>query len=302
MKRYLVIGADGFIGKNLCSALAKDNYVRAVDISDMEFLRSIPNVECVKCNILEISDYKELLMDVDGVFYLVCTTVPHEGTDTIPKEIEYNLIPLTILLENLVKCDIDNLVFMSTAGVIYGNSGGGDSESSSPEPICSYGVLKQASEDYVAFYNRVYGKHYKVVRASNPYGWGQGKYKNQGIIPIYVDALINEKPIVVYGDGENVRNYIMIDDLIDALIMIIDNNECPDVLNVGSKQNLSINEIIELIERISGRRFVEIQRVPHRLCDVTVSSPDVSLIKQELGWEAKVPIEEGIDRIYKVMK
>ncbi len=302
MKQVLVLGAGGFIGRELCKKLSESWKVRAFDLSDMSELRTLENVECITGNYLEIRDYGELLEGVDAVINLICTSLPKESTSQIPNEIETNLVPLAVLLENLVKYGIENYVFISSAGTVYGEGvNNGNEEGDVLNPICSYGVLKKVSESYIDFYNTRYKKNFRVVRISNLYGVGQSIYKHQGIIPIFINSILEEKPITVYGDGENRRDYIYIDDAIEGIIASIEYNGKETVFNIANGDNYTINEIIDKIEKQTGRHFIEVRHCSERLCDVKQSIINVKRAERELGWRAKTNIETGIAKVVNML-
>lgn len=296
MEKCLVLGAAGFIGSNLCRELAKKYQVRAFDLCGLEELSYVDNIEVVYGDFVQMPDYMELLKGIDTVYFLICTTIPKDDTFQVSEEIEMNLIPLTRLLESVVKSHIDNFVFISSAGTVYGEGENDDKkrEQDSLSPVCSYGVLKQVCEAYIQFYNNRYGKKYRIARVTNPYGWGQNKKKRQGIIPIFINRLLKGQEITVYGNGENVRDYIYMPDLIDALIHIGEYLGDISVFNVGYGKGYSTNQIIDIIESIADMKFNTICYSEKRFCDVMINDVDSSLLQNELKWRAKISLEEGI--------
>lgn len=300
--KSLVLGADGFLGRCMCSYLIKNGkQVRAFDLSQMDDLRDVEGIECIQGNLQMIDSMDELFVDVDEVYHFVCTTVPHEGTRQIPQEIELNLIPLTKLLQKLHEHNIEKFLFISSAGTIYGEGEITDTNHKL-SPICSYGVLKQVSESYIEFYNRICGHSYKIARVSNPYGYDIHRYKTQGIIPIYIRALVDNKPINVWGDGSNLRDYIYVEDVIDALSKIINLNGEEYLFNVGSGHSYSINEIIEIIQQETGLDFANINYIESRKCDVKTSIIDISSTTEILKWNPKVSLRDGVRLTFQLMK
>lgn len=240
--KTLVLGAGGFLGKNLCLYLNKKGIpVKAFDLNEMQDLRNVDGIECIQGDFLMLDTMPELFDDVDRVYHLICTSIPKEGTKQIPKELELNLVPLTNLLEILIGRNIDKFVFVSSAGTKYGNTEVHNAVDRKPSPISSYGALKEVSESYINLYNRIYGKKYRIARLSNPYGLGQGEYKMQGIVPIFINHLLNEKPITVFGDGGNVRDYIYIEDAMEALDKLGQYGGETTTFNIGSGEGYSIN-------------------------------------------------------------
>lgn len=300
--KTLVLGADGFMGKKMCLYLTKKNkLVKAFDVSEMEELRGIEGIECIQGNIQMIESMPEIFDDVDEVYHFICTTIPQEGTSQIPQEIEMNLIPLTRLLQIIHNRGIEKFVFISSAGTVYGE---GDRKSVGDElkPICSYGTLKQVSEAYIELFNRIYNHRYKIARISNPYGVGQHKYKTQGIIPIFINAIKSDKAINVYGDGEVLRDYLYVEDVIEALFRV-SNYEGEDeyIFNIASGVSYSINQIIRTIEEELGLTFSEINYIASRECDIEKNIVDVSATYSRLGWKATTELRDGIRETYRLM-
>jgi len=303
MNHILVLGAGGFIGRELCKQLSKTYQVRAFDLIDMVELRETEGIECVTGNYLEIRDYNELFEGIDTVIDLICTTLPKESTAQIPNEIETNLVPLVVLLENLVKYNINNFLFISSAGTVYGEGSPiGNREQDELVPICSYGALKKVSEAYIEFYNARYHKKFKVVRISNLYGIGQSVYRSQGIIPIFMNCIFAGKSITVFGDGNNRRNYIYIDDAISGIIQTLEYEGQYVVFNLAGEKSYTINEIIALIEKETGQRFHGVEYVDYRLCDVRENVVNTRLAMDELGWNAVTDISKGISIISEILK
>jgi len=246
-KICLVLGASGFIGKNLCAKLLSKGYsVRAYDRVDSEDLRNIGVQDIFVGDFTKTDDFTEMLKDVDLVYHLVSTTLPKGGSEhIIDEEINKNLIPTIKLLEDMKKFKAPKIVFASSAGTLYGDvlDNVANKESDLLKPICSYGLQKQLIENCLMFYKNAYNIDCRVARITNPYGIGQDKKRMQGVIPIFIDRLLNDQPITVFGK-DSVRNYIYMDDVIDALVKIGEYNGVESVFNVGTENSYSIMEII----------------------------------------------------------
>lgn len=303
MKTVLVMGAGGFIGKSLCKELSQKVKVRAFDVYDIEEFADIDNIEMVIGNFVSDQDFSDILYGVDEVFHLISTTLPTEDTSNIPREIEQNIIPTVRLLESMVKNNIKDIIFASSGGTIYGETGNHMNYVTDPlNPICSYGVQKKVIESYLQFYGLKYGINYKIARISNPYGLGQNPNKPQGVIPIFINRLLNNQDITIYGDGTNERDYIYMDDLIEALIKLSVYKGTSDIFNIGFGQAHSLKEIVEIIERLSKKKFKNINYQPMRNCDVSKTILEVKPSQELLNWEPKIEMEQGIGMILNCFK
>lgn len=299
MKKCLVLGASGFIGKNLCAELVKSCSVRALVRRTNDYLEQIGVQEIVMGDFSQITDFTPYLEGVDTVYHLVSTTLPTEGTSGIVEnEIVKNVIPTVHLLESMKRAGVKHLIFASSGGTVYGDHGDVPAkEIDLPKPKSTYGLQKQLIEDCLKFYQVAGGLQTRIVRISNPYGCGQQLDKNQGVIPIFIRRLLADEPITVWG-GENKRDYIFMKDLIEALIMLADYDGEESVFNVAGNQVYSIKEVIETIEQVVGKQFREITFQNPKSSDVGNTCLDISLIERELNWKPHTSLRDGIEQVY----
>lgn len=303
MSRYLILGAGGFIGKAVTLKLSEENTVVAFDRQVVSDFEGNSNIVSVLGNFTEADNFDTLLKGVDCVIHLISTTVPNDDTSHIPQEIMANVVPTVRLLESMKNQGVKKIVFSSSAGAYYGETGDKVNTADTPaNPYCSYGVQKAVIEEYVKFYGVRYGMDYRIMRISNPYGWGQDPSKMQGLIPIFINRLLNGKPISVFGDGENKRDYIFMTDLINAIIKVCAYNGSERIFNIGYGKYYSINEIVDMIESISGKNFVQINYSEERFCDVKHSFVDMKQAQDILGWRPETNIADGIKVVYEVIR
>lgn len=302
MKKILVLGANGFIGQKLCSSLAKTNHVIAYDLKFSSSKAKTSNLEFVQRNFVD-DDFSDLLENVDLIYHLISTTLPQERTDIIPEEISNNVIPTVRLLEMMKNTGVKNIIFASSGGTVYGESGEHRNRIDDKlVPICSYGVQKKVIEAYLEFYGIRYSINYRIARISNPYGLGQNISRTQGVVPIFIRRLLNNESIVIYGDGESKRDYLYMDDLIDAMNLLGNYSGEQRIFNIASGESHSLNEIVKIVQDIGGKKFKEIIYYPVRNFDVSNNILDINNTTQELGWKSQVNIYEGIKRIYSLLK
>ncbi len=303
MKTCLILGAGGFMGKALCWRFSGKYSIIAYDKYCPEELDKIDGIQTVKGDFVNTEDFSDLLKGVDVVIHLISTTVPTEGTGNIYKELDENIRPTIRLLESMAKCGTPEIIFSSSGGTVYGDTGERINNIGSPlNPICSYGLQKELIESCIAFYARVYKFNYKIMRIANPYGVGQDAAKPQGIIPIFIRKLYIGEKITVFGDGKNVRDYIYLDDLLNAFEAVLAYSGGHHMFNIGTGVVHSLESVIGLIEELSELKFSGIDVLPVRQCDVFKSLLDVKTSWKELGWEPKVDLTDGILRILQCYK
>lgn len=303
MKRVLVLGAGGFIGKSLCLKLSENHLVRAFDLREVMEFKGNSNIDMVVGDFINMQDYTGIINGVDTIYHLISTTLPSDETHNIPSEIEQNIIPSVKLLESMVHNGVKDIIFASSAGTIYGETGDHiNNVTDSLNPICSYGAQKKVIETYLQFYGTRYGINYKIARLSNPYGRGQDQDKPQGVIPIFINRLLKGDEIKIFGDGTSERDYIFLNDLVDGIIKVDEYIGEEHIFNLGYGQVYSLLEIIRSIEGISGKTFKNIQYAPKRYHDVSKTLIEVKSSQELLQWKPKVGMEQGIKDILNWLK
>jgi UDP-glucose 4-epimerase len=302
MKRYLVLGGNGFIGKYIVEKLAIDNEVVIADFN-IENKMPIKNVKYKKIDFTKTEDFDEYLDNIDIVIHLISTIMPSDNIKNINKELEENVFSTINLLNGCVKKNIEQIIFVSSGGTVYGEH---DilpiKEDEKKNPICNYGIIKELIEKYLALYFHNYGLNYKVVRLGNPYSEKMKNGKRQGIIPIIIDQIINNKPIKIWGDGEDIRDYIFIDDAIDAIIKVIEYEGNEKIFNIGTGKGISINKLIDIIKKYLSEYDIKVEYTNSRKCDVKNNILDISKIEKETGWTPTTNVESGIKKIIEIKK
>ena len=190
------------------------------------------------------------------------------------------------------------MVFISSGGAIYGNPLSLPiSENSPTEPECSYGITKLAVEKYLALFNHLHGLDYIVLRPSNPYGSRQNPEGIQGVISVFLGRIAQGKSLEIWGDGRVIRDYIFIDDLIDGIYKAASVNAFSRVFNLGSGIGHSLNEILDVIRRVTGRQF-KVTYKAKRSFDIPSIYLNIDKARQELSWAPMVSLETGIEKTW----
>lgn len=300
MRTCLLLGGSGFIGGHLIRKLqGKYKLVVFSQIPPEEYLLT-KNVEYVEGDFTAIEDFSSLLQGVDIVFHMISTTVPTDTTAIVEKDITENILPTIRLLEALKEQTQIKLFFISSGGTVYGNHTFPKlAEETALQPICSYGMQKALIEQYIAMYHRLYKLPYQIIRLSNPYGVEANVNKKQGIIPIFIRKVLKQEPISIWGDGKTIRDYIFIEDAMEAVSKIMEYTGDLHVFNVGSGEGHSINEIIQIIAEQTGITDINMEYMAPRSCDVRVNVLDVNRICRETGWTPQTTLQDGIQRILK---
>ncbi|HTN20545.1 MAG TPA: NAD-dependent epimerase/dehydratase family protein [Pelobium sp.] len=255
-KKILLIGGYGFLGCNILK-WADDNLVD-IDFTVLSSIRTITNHEKFSCVKEEFfGDFGDDLFlknvflnnEYDYVFHCLTATTPVNSNTAIVRDIECNLINTIRLLE-IIKNTNAILVFFSSGGAIYGNSEAIKHKvDDTPRPISSYGIVKNTIEHYIRMFNNLYGLRYLILRISNPYGYFH-KSKTQGLINVAIAKCLKNEPIEIWGDGENVKDYIFSQDIPPIIFSLLREKIINTTLNIGSGEGTSINLILSLIKKI----------------------------------------------------
>jgi len=259
----LLLGGFGFIGTNIIKEVLNSyaNY-NIIVFSKNKSTFIVENKDKIKvylgdfsnCKLLEKIFYEN---KIDVVIHLISTTVPANSNNCIIPEIETNLINTINILDLMKKYSVNKIVFFSSGGTVYGTKKHCYSiaENSELNPICSYGVIKVAIEKYVQLYHYLYGIDYLILRVSNPYGeYHQSNI--QGLINIVLKKIMNNEAIVVWGKGDAIRDYIYVGDVVKVLFYLLDKKIKNKTVNVGTGRGYSINEIIDIIRRVTNRQII----------------------------------------------
>jgi len=304
--KALVIGGNGFIGTHLVSALQKDGVkVRVFDRYPSKFVEPSSTVEYITGDLGNHGALSEIVSNVDLVFHLAYTTLPKTSNDDPVYDVRSNLIDTIQLLQECSKSGVRKIVFVSSGGTVYGVPKETPIRENHPtDPYCSYGITKLAIEKYLHLFYHLHSLDYVVLRVSNPYGEGQNPHGKQGAIGVFLGRVARGEPIDIWGDGEVVRDYIYIEDVVRALLAASDyraDDDEPRVFNVGFGKGYSLNELIAEIRSLVDRE-VKVEYTAARALDVPANILDISLAMRKLKWKPSVELKIGLSRTWQWVK
>ena len=300
--RAVVLGGAGFLGSHLVEALlARGVRVRVFDRpgADLRNLEEAgPGWTFLGGDFANEVDQDAALRDVDTVYHLVSTTIPATSNDNPVYDVETNLVPTLTLLEAVRRHGAPRVVFVSSGGTVYGRPEILPIPETHPtRPIVSYGVVKLAVERYLELHHRLHGLSYAVVRLANPYGPRQDPAGAQGAASVFLGRAFRGEPITIWGDGSVVRDYVYVDDAVAGMVAAAERGGDAGVYNVGSGEGTSLLRLVDAIGAAGGLR-PDVRHEPGRAFDVPENVLDIARARAELGWEPRVPLEEGLRRTW----
>ncbi|MFJ7315183.1 NAD-dependent epimerase/dehydratase family protein [Pseudomonas sp. NPDC098747] len=299
--RSLVLGGRGFVGTPLIDALLDQGHVvRCFDRPNVVALGAShvenPNFELCEGDFTSEADISEALQGCDFCFHLVSTTLPKSSNADPIFDVESNLVGTIRLLTLAVEAGIKKVIFVSSGGTVYGDPVELPIPETHPtEPVCSYGIAKLAIEKYLALFHRLHGLDYTVLRLANPFGEGQRTHASQGAVAVFLGKVLRNEPIEIWGDGSVVRDYIHVADVVQALLTSLEPSGKEHVFNIGSGRGHSLNDVLDAIEKITGRKAIRDYQHA-RGFDVPFSVLSIERARDVLGWAPAVSFEEGLKR------
>jgi UDP-glucose 4-epimerase len=233
----------------------------------------------------------------DFVFHLAGSSTPSSANADPTTDVHANLVATLGLLERCRVRPVRRVVFVSSGGTVYGVPHSTPIPETAPtDPISAYGIHKLAIEKYLALYRHLYEVDYVILRVANPYGPMQLARRNQGVVAAFIRHILAHEPIEIWGGGTVVRDFIYIDDVVRALMMAAVYKGPFRLFNVGSGTGISVNTIVDDIERILDAGPIQRARMPARPADVPVNVLDIRLIQDEIGWSPLIRWEDGLRR------
>jgi UDP-glucose 4-epimerase len=302
MLKVLILGFSGFIGKHLTAQLVEKNNTLLTVFGHHADFSSLAKLRFIEGDFENSIALKKALENQDIVYNFVSHTIPSSSWDNPLLEIEKNLTPTLRLIELAVESGVKKICFPSSGGTIYGLQENTLTEESLTEPFSPYGITKRYIESFLQYAHIKHGLNYDIYRISNVYGEGQDIGKGLGFINTALENIANNRPVIIYGDGENVRDYIYVKDVVKLIMLSVTKNlEDSDIYNVSSNQPISLNGLLDVIRNVIEVDF-EVIYAPNRLSDNRKVCLDNSKIMKLFLNESLCSLEEGIKNTYDYLK
>jgi UDP-glucose 4-epimerase len=295
--RIFVAGGSGFIGRNTIPALLR----RSCQVVALEHIHPILPQEHDGLKIVRGAidrrnrKLREGIDSCDTLLHLAGASTPASTVMDPSLDVRVNLLPILALLQAASGTRIKRIVSISSGGTIYGVPAYTPIDESHPTmPTSPYGVVKLAIEHMIRLWAIQQGVEYIILRVGNPYGPHQRGHGHQGVVGSWLPRVLNDRPLVVWGDGSIVRDYIYVGDVAEALaIGCIQDNLASGPYNIGTGTGVSLLEVAQTLAEVTGRR-VKLKFEPGRPFDPPVNILSPNRYAAATGWRATTRLREGI--------
>ncbi|WP_424463416.1 dTDP-glucose 4,6-dehydratase [Pseudoclavibacter helvolus] len=303
--KLLVTGGAGFIGSNFVRRALQDQYegLEGVEVVVLDKLTYSGNLE----NLAPVSDSErftfvegditddvvldEWIPKVDAVVHFAAESHVDRSVRDASVFIETNVVGTQKLLDAALRHELPRFVHVSTDEVYGSIEEGSWSETFPLEPNSPYSASKASSDLIARSYHRTHGLNVSITRCSNNYG---PYHFPEKVIPLFVTNLIDDKHVPLYGEGNNIRDWLHVDDHCRGIAMVLVGGKPGEIYNIGGGTELTNKELTQLLLDATGKDWSYVDRVQDRLGHDLRYSVDISKIQRELGYEPKVPFEQGL--------
>ena len=294
----LVTGGAGFIGRHIVEALVGEHTVRVLDDGSSGTPASLPEeVTVIDGDVREPETVVEAVRSADCIFHQAALVSVAKSIETPDLSSDINVTGTMNVLEAARKANA-RMVLASSAS-IYGHPTQLPIDESHPtHPLSPYGVDKLTADHYTRVYGDLYDIETIALRYFNVYGPGQAGGDYAGVIAVFIKQALAGEDITVHGDGEQTRDFVFVDDIVDANVAaatITDETAFGEAYNVGTGTSITIRELAELIQSLTDTS-TDIVHVSGRSGDIDQSEADITKIQQAFDYEPSVSIEDGLEQ------
>jgi UDP-glucose 4-epimerase len=310
MKTFLVTGAAGFIGSNMAERLLKEGHnVIGIDNCSTGLEMNVPNNKRMKFYKFDLTNYAALDLvfqenHIDVVMHFAGNASIVNAMTNPTGDVQNNIVTTMNVANACIAHKVTRMLHASTM-VVYGADNVGRKETDPCVPTSTYGLTKYAGERYAlncgARTDLGFEFNVTAFRMFNVYGPKQDlENPYQGVVAIFMGHMRSKRDIIIHGNGEQTRDFIYIDDVLEAWIKSIDNKKTyGEVFNLGSGTDLSIKYILDnVMKKMATNSIYQISviRQPERQGDIKRCVSDSNKLQKAIKWKPKIEFEEGLDK------
>ncbi|MDD2679109.1 MAG: NAD-dependent epimerase/dehydratase family protein [Candidatus Nanoarchaeia archaeon] len=295
-KKALITGGAGFIGSHICEEILS-NGKKAVVFDNLSVGKedNIPKeAEFIKGDILNKEALENAMKGCDTVFHNAAFVSIRGSFEKLRHEVNSNCIGTLNVFESAVNSGVKKLIYASSMAVYGHPQNVIAKEQDLTIPNSFYGYSKLRGEEYAKLFEKEYGLKTVCLRYFNTYGQRQTPSEYVGVTTTFINNVLNNKPMIIYGDGEQTRDFVWVKDVAQANYLAAESSISNEVFNVGSGKSMKISAIAKMIqEKIGG----EIQHGPVPNGEIRNITADISKIQNKLGFAPKGNFEKEIGKI-----
>lgn len=306
--KILVTGGAGFIGCHLVDRLVDEGFeVWVLDDFSAGYMKNIihrmdeKSFHLVNGDVRDKEVVDKVVENVDAVFHLAALVDVDLSIENPVLFNEVNVVGTLNLLKACLDFDVDRFIFASSAAVYGDLDSAKKKENMVPRPVSPYGVSKFAAEQYVQVFNELYDLETVCLRYFNVYGPRQNlRSAYSGVITTFIERLLRGASPVIYGDGEQSRDFVYVDDVVTAYMLTLKSSEVVgEVFNIATGTETTINELARKLQRITKTEYLEPVFMKPRTGDIKHCTADISKAEKYLGFHPQVKLEDGLSELVK---
>jgi len=295
MKSYLVTGGCGFIGVNLVSRLAGlGARVRILDNLSLGKREDVAplGIDLRVGDIRDIAALKDACQGMDVVVHLAAHTRVVESISHPELNFEINAVGTMNVLRACRDAGVKKVIFASTGGAILGEQVPPVHEGMVPRPVSPYGASKLVGEAYCSAFCGSFGLNTVALRFSNVYG--PFSYHKGSVVAQFFRNLMQKEPLVIYGDGQQTRDFLYVDDLVDA-VLLADKSETPgEVFQIASGRETSLKDLLAAMKRVLPGVKFDVRYEPARAGEILRNYASIEKARRLLGYNPSKALDEGL--------
>ncbi len=296
--KILILGGNGFLGSHFVDKVVElDHEVTVFDRVQPRVARNLEHlwgkIRFINGEFENRKVLREALEGQDVVYHFIGATYPLASWKDPFIEIDLTIRSSVAMFDIAVEEGVKKIVYPSSGGTVYGRQKSPFTEKTPTQPFSPYGIAKLATEHFLSYYREANGVAADIFRIGNPYGPRQAIGSVQGVINVWMEAVLGHKEFVVYGDEHNVRDYIYVGDVAHLMTHSLTDLESSDTFNLGSGKGVSILELLEVFKEALSGEDLKYRVLPRRPSDNVASVLDTSkLLAHFPGFEYQTLTEK----------
>lgn len=305
--RILVTGGAGFIGSHTVDALVASGAGEVSVLDDLSTgKRQQVNAKATLYQ-TDLRDGAAVASVVEQarpeiIFHLAAQMDVRRSVADPAFDAQVNLVGFLNLMESARRHGLRRVIFSSTGGAIYGEQDEFPCTEDHPRrPVSPYGVAKLATEAYLFFYKAEYGIDYLALRFGNVYGPRQDPHGEAGVVAIFCGRILDGKPVTIYGDGSQTRDYVYVGDVVRAVAAAAKSSGSGIALNIGTGIETNVNDLYSTLAGIAGFRM-QAEHAAARPGEQKRSVISPARAERELGWRPEKKLADGLEETFKYFK